>query len=151
MIVKRWMLAVMTFTCLTGMRDPFLPQPDVCQTAQLTQWRYQGFVAVKGSVRGILRDGSGKWHRATTGDLLSPGWRVGNITDQEMQIFTAAGCEPPQWRWTRQGDQHETMGRDNHDVQRTGSKSGSAEAGHADGGRRTGGAGAAKPGGAGEA
>ena len=150
MTLRCWMLAGAALSCLTGMRDPFLPQPDVCQTAQLTQWRYQGFVAVKGNVSGILRDGNGKWHRTGTGEPLPPGWRVGNITDQEMQIFTAAGCEPSQWRWTRQGDQHEAMDRDNHGVQRSDSKGGSAEAGHADGGRRASGAGAAKSGGAGK-
>lgn len=134
MTIKRWMLAAAAFTWLTGMRDPFLPQPDICQTAQLTQWRYQGFVAVKGSVMGILHDGRGKWYRAGTGDRLPTGWQVGEITGQEVQIFTAAGCEPQQWRWTRQGAQHETVDRDHHDMQRADSKSGHAKARHADSG-----------------
>ncbi|WP_318375073.1 HofP DNA utilization family protein [Enterobacter sp.] len=151
MILKRWMLAATALISLTGMRDPFLPPPDLCQTAQLTQWRYQGYVAMRGRAMGILRDGSGKWLRVSTGDRLPTGWRVGEITDLEIQILTAADCEPQQWRWTRQGDQHETMDRNNHDVQHPDSKGGSAEAGHANGGRRAGGAGAAKPGAAGEA
>nr|WP_318383360.1 HofP DNA utilization family protein [uncultured Enterobacter sp.] len=157
MIANRLLLALLVFVMLTGMRDPFAPQPDRCHIAQLSQWRYQGFIAMGGNTKGIVQDADGRWRRASPQDVLPTGWRVGEITRQQMQIYTAAGCEPQQWQWTREEPQSEKTdaygGAVQHgdvrhsDKQRGG---GQTEAGHADRGRRTDRTGAANAGGAGK-
>lgn len=92
---------------LLGMRDPFQPPPDRCQTAALAQWRFQGFITVNGHRRGMLRNPEGRWYRASAGESLATGWRVVSVTEQKLQIATAAGCEPAQWQ--RQGAEDENM------------------------------------------
>jgi len=94
---------------LLGMRDPFQPLPDRCQTAALTQWRYQGFITVNGQRRGVLRSPEGRWHRVAAGESLPPGWRVVSLTEQTLQVATAADCEPAQWQWQRQGAKDEKV------------------------------------------
>lgn len=94
---------------LLGMRDPFQPLPDRCQTAALAQWRYQGFINVNGQRRGVLRNPEGRWHRAAEGMSLPPGWRVVSVTAQALQIATATGCEPALWQWPRQGAKDEKV------------------------------------------
>lgn len=94
---------------LLGMRDPFQPPPDRCQTAALAQWRFQGFITVNGHRRGMLRNPEGRWYRASAGESLATGWRVVSVTEQKLQIATAAGCEPAQWQWQRQGAEDENM------------------------------------------
>lgn len=134
MRAKRRVLLALALTLLTGMRDPFAPQPDPCHIAQLSLWRYQGFIVVNQRAKGIVVDAEGKWRRAGINAVFPTGWRVGEITQQEMQIFTAAGCEPQQWRWKREGNQHEAMDSGGARKQRAGRKSGSGEAGDAGGG-----------------
>lgn len=94
---------------LLGMRDPFQPLPDRCQTTALAQWRYQGFITVNGQRRGILHNPEGGWHRAVAGESLPTGWRVVLVTEQTLQVATAAGCEPALWQWQRQGDKDEKV------------------------------------------
>ena len=94
---------------LLGMRDPFQPLPDRCQTAMLAQWRYQGFIDVNGHRRGVLRNAEGGWLRAAAGERLPPGWQVVSVTEQTLHITTAAGCEPAQWQWSRQGVKDEKV------------------------------------------
>jgi len=94
---------------LLAMRDPFQPLPDRCQTAALAQWRYQGFITVNDQRRGVLRSPEGRWHRAAAGQSLPPGWRVVSVTEQTLQITTAADCEPAQWQWQRQGAKDEKV------------------------------------------
>ena len=94
---------------LLGMRDPFQPLPDRCQTAALAQWRYQGFINVNGQHRGVLRSPEGRWYRAAAGESLLSGWRVVSVTEQTLRITIAAGCEPTQWQWQRQGVEDEKV------------------------------------------
>jgi len=94
---------------LLGMRDPFQPLPDRCQTAALAQWRYQGFITVNGQRRGVLRNPEGRWHRVVAGESLPTGWRVVSVTAQTLQVATAAGCEPALWQWQRQGAKDEKV------------------------------------------
>ncbi|MCV5480234.1 DUF2531 family protein, partial [Escherichia coli] len=37
------------------------------------------------------------------------GWRVSRLTAGELDIVTSSGCEPPAWRWQREGKQHDAM------------------------------------------
>ena len=94
---------------LLGMRDPFQPLPDRCQTTTLAQWRYQGFIDVNGHRRGVLRNAEGRWIRATAGERLPPGWQVLSVTEQTLQVATAAGCGPAQWQGQRQGVKDEKV------------------------------------------
>lgn len=109
MISDKRRALLLALPLLLGMRDPFQPLPDRCQTAALTHWRYQGFINVNGHRRGVLRTPEGRWHRAAAGESLPPGWRVVSVTEQTLQINTAAGCEPAQWQWQRQGVNNEKV------------------------------------------
>lgn len=131
---ERLLLVATALWLLTGMRDPFAPQPDPCQTAQLTRWHYQGFAAKGDRITAIVKDAAGKWQRIGTSDVLPGGWRIESITEQQITILTAAGCEPQQWQWTREGKQSEAMDSDGHAVQRAQRESGKTPAGHAGGG-----------------
>lgn len=113
---RAWLLAL---PLLLGMRDPFQPLPDRCQTAALSQWRYQGFITVNGQRRGVLRNPEGGWHRAVAGKSLPTGWRVVSVTEQTLQIATAAGCEPALWQWQRQGARNEKVDSSRAASQRT--------------------------------
>lgn len=87
---------------LLGMRDPFQPPASRCPDAALRQWRYVGVVLGKVPVA-IVRDESARWLRLRQGDTLAQGGRVGVLNEKELVIDMPEGCEPPQWRWQRQG------------------------------------------------
>ncbi|NVJ12408.1 DUF2531 family protein, partial [Myxococcus sp. AM001] len=42
-------------------------------------------------------------------EQLPTGWRVSRLTAGELDIVTSSGCEPPAWRWQREGKQHDAM------------------------------------------
>ena len=109
MIGKCWALLWLPLSLLAAGRDPFLPVEDPCRTAQLAQWRYGGATGDDAGWRGFLQDGSGKWQRGQINEQLSTGWRVNRMTAGELEIATPAGCEPPAWRWQREGKQHNAM------------------------------------------
>lgn len=112
MAIKRMVLACLLVGGLTGMRDPFQPPPDRCLASQLTQWRYQGIVAMNGPATGIVRNPVGKWQRVHAGDVLPGGWRVAGFDNDEMHIAVGEGCTPPHWRWKREGSQNEKNNSD---------------------------------------
>jgi len=131
---KRRALLLIVLPMIMAMRDPFLPPEDRCHTAQLAQWRYQGVIERASGRTGLLRNPQGVWLRVQTGSHLSTGWRVVQLTSQELVIETGAGCDPARWSWSRQGEQHES--RDRHftphnSAAGVGTK---AAAGHAGGG-----------------
>ena len=94
---------------LAAERDPFQPVEDPCRTAQLSQWRYGGAAGDGAGWTGFLQDGSGKWRRVRMDDQLPTGWRVSRLTAGELEIVTPSGCEPPAWRWQREGKQYDAM------------------------------------------
>lgn len=109
MRVKRWLSLAVVLPLLLAMRDPFQPVVDRCRIAQLTQWRYQGVVSSQMRQIGILRDAAGSWHRVKPKTILSGGWQVMRLTEQELLIATGGGCEPANWRWLREGVKDEAM------------------------------------------
>jgi len=132
---ERLLLITVALWLLTGMRDPFKPQPDLCQSAQLTQWHYQGVVITQHQAKGIVKDAAGTWRRVGVGEVLPAGWRIERITEEEIHLMTGAGCEPQQWQWKREGKQHEAMDSGgNHTVQHTQRAGGKTEARDAGGG-----------------
>ncbi|MBX4852416.1 DUF2531 family protein [Klebsiella quasipneumoniae] len=58
---------------------------------------------------GFLQDGSGMWRRVRLDEQLPTGWRVSRLTAGELDIVTLPGCEPPAWRWQREGKQDDAM------------------------------------------
>lgn len=112
MVSKRILLVIMMVLMLTGMRDPFQPPADRCQTMQLTQWHYQGIVAMSGRATGIVRDATGKWRRVHEGERLPAGWRVAGFDNDEMRIAVGDTCLPQHWRWKREGTQDEKHSND---------------------------------------
>ncbi|WP_414165763.1 HofP DNA utilization family protein [Superficieibacter sp. BNK-5] len=112
MRAKHGILLLITLPMIVGMRDPFQPPEDRCQTAQLAQWRYQGTIDHPPRRIGIVRDAQGKWRRVEMGSQLPAGWRVIQLTSQTLEIETGAGCDPAHWSWSRKGEQHEN--RDKH-------------------------------------
>lgn len=114
MSVKGGLLLLVMLPLAIGMRDPFQPPEDRCQTAQLNRWRYQGVIAQASRQVGLLRDAQGKWRRVEAGSPLPTGWRVVQLSAQAADIETGAGCEPARWSWSREGEQHED--RDKHSV-----------------------------------
>ena len=87
---------------LLGMRDPFQPPASRCPDAALRQWRYVGVVLGKVPVA-IVRDETPRWLRLRHGDTLAQGGRVRALDEKELVIDMPGACEPPQWRWQRQG------------------------------------------------
>ncbi|MEB6381236.1 DUF2531 family protein [Leclercia adecarboxylata] len=87
---------------LLGMRDPFQAPVSRCPDATLNQWHYAGLVSGAVPV-GIVRDSSSRWLRVRRGDTLPQGWRVKALNEKELVIDTTEACEPPLWRWQRQG------------------------------------------------
>lgn len=87
---------------LLGLRDPFQPPVSRCPDAALRQWRYAGVVLGKVPVA-IVRDETSRWLRLRHGDTLPQGGRVGALDEKELVIDMPGACEPPQWRWQRQG------------------------------------------------
>ncbi|WP_264021011.1 DUF2531 family protein [Klebsiella pneumoniae] len=71
-----------------------LSPPTICNSAGWT---------------GFLQDGNGKWRRVRMDEQLPTGWRVSRLTAGELDIVTSSGCEPPAWRWQREGKQHDAM------------------------------------------
>ena len=87
---------------LLGLRDPFQPPASRCPDAALRQWRYVGVVLGKVPVA-IVRDETSRWLRLRQGDTLTQGGRVRALDEKELVIDMPGACEPPQWRWQRQG------------------------------------------------
>jgi pilus assembly protein HofP len=87
---------------LLGMRDPFQAPVSRCPDAALSQWHYAGLVSGAVPV-GIVRDEKSRWLRVRRGDTLPQGWRVKVLDEKELVIDTSEVCEPPLWRWQRQG------------------------------------------------
>ncbi|MBK3137732.1 DUF2531 family protein [Escherichia coli] len=109
MVGKCWVLLWLPLSLLAAERDPFQPVEDPCRTAQLSQWRYGGAVGDEAGWTGVLQDGNGKWRRVRMDEQLPTGWRVSRLTAGELDIVTSSGCEPPAWRWQREGKQHDAM------------------------------------------
>lgn len=99
-------LLLLIAPALLGMRDPFRPPEDKCQSAQLSQWRYRGAVGRVESLTGFLVDASGKWLRTTQGQHLINGWVVYRLTPAWMDITLGEQCEPQHWRWMNEGAKH---------------------------------------------
>lgn len=106
---KRWIFLWLPLSLLAAERDPFQPVEDPCRTAQLSQWRYGGAVGDEAGWTGFLQDGNGKWRRVRMDEQLPTGWRVSRLTAGELDIVTSSGCEPPAWRWQREGKQYDAM------------------------------------------
>ncbi|QIU90774.1 HofP DNA utilization family protein [Yokenella regensburgei] len=126
------LLMVLLLPALLGMRDPFMPPEDKCQSDQLTQWRYQGFVTNKQRALALLRDGDNKWHRVAVDDLLAPGWRVLRFDAGELEVKTGPGCEPERWAWNRKKENNNEMDNaaaGSHDVPGAGRTKGDAGGG----------------------
>ncbi|WP_061706933.1 HofP DNA utilization family protein [Pseudenterobacter timonensis] len=104
---ERRCLLVCLLLLLTGMRDPFRPPDDRCGSAELTRWRYRGFVAEVG----LMYDGKQSWYRVRQGEALA-GWRVVSLDKNALVVEIGKGCEPAQWRWQREGEGNEKS-RDN--------------------------------------
>lgn len=100
-----WLLLLLPL--LLGMRDPFKVPESRCPDAALSQWQYAGIVMGPVPV-GIVRDEQARWLRVRHGETLPTGGRVAALNEQELVIDTLGKCEPPLWRWQRQGTkQHE--------------------------------------------
>ncbi|HCI6430484.1 HofP DNA utilization family protein [Klebsiella quasipneumoniae] len=106
---KRWVLLWLPLSLLAAERDPFQPVEDPCRAAQLSQWRYGGAAGDGAGWTGFLQDGSGTWRRVRLDEQLPTGWRVSRLTVGELEIVTPPGCEPPAWRWQREGKQNDAM------------------------------------------
>jgi len=87
---------------LLGMRDPFQAPVSRCPDAALRQWRYTGVVLGPVPVA-IVRDEKSRWLRLRRGDTLAQGGKVRALDEKELVIDMPGACEPPQWRWQRQG------------------------------------------------
>jgi pilus assembly protein HofP len=94
---------------LMGMRDPFAPPIDRCQTQQLARWHYQGSVGHAQRRIGLLKDGEGKWHRVEPGASFDTGWRLVAISEKEITVGTGEGCDPDRWTWIKEGEKHENL------------------------------------------
>ncbi|MDA8487374.1 MULTISPECIES: HofP DNA utilization family protein [Kluyvera] len=129
---------------LCGLRDPFAPVDDPCHSAQLNLWRFGGTIEAGGRTMGIVQRDDETWQRLENDTLLKTGWRVTEITPDELTVDVGTGCEPQRWQWKREGTSHHEK-----DKSADTAASAAAEPGekrHAGGGRRAGGTGAAKPG-----
>ncbi|WP_288888211.1 HofP DNA utilization family protein [uncultured Citrobacter sp.] len=106
---RRWLLAVISLLLLTGMRDPFRQPEDRCHSSTLAQWRYQGVVGKGERHIGLLRDSEHRWRRVELNTALDTGWTVIQLNEQTLTVQTGTECDPPQWRWQRQGDVDEAL------------------------------------------
>ena len=113
MRIKRLLLAGLLCLLLSGMRDPFQPPRDICQTALLSQWHFHGAITGEREM-GFLRDNAGRWYRLTAGETLPTGWRVITVDQHELVVEIGEECTPAQWRWQREGTHYAKMdsGRD---------------------------------------
>ncbi|MTH47726.1 HofP DNA utilization family protein [Intestinirhabdus alba] len=123
----RRLLAGVSLLLLTGLRDPFQPPVDHCRTGELAGWRYQGVVSCGARPIALVRDSAQRWHRVERNDVLENGWTVSRVTMQSITLINDKKCDPPRWRWQRQGEEvDEAMdrrGADGGSLQRTGGKS----------------------------
>ncbi|MEW5561816.1 HofP DNA utilization family protein [Enterobacter asburiae] len=118
-------LIVLLLPLLLGMRDPFLPAEDRCSSAQITLWHYRGMVSLGEQRTGIVLDASGKWQRLTQGQTLSNGWTVVAVQPDRMDMTAGTDCEPSQWRWIKEGTQHDSkdsVGVNNDGLRRPGQR-----------------------------
>ncbi|HAT3953779.1 MULTISPECIES: HofP DNA utilization family protein [Enterobacteriaceae] len=144
MNLKLPLAVIVAVPLLCGMRDPFVPIEDPCHHAQLSLWRYRGAAASGDRLIGIVQRGDDKWQRVEKDAVLHTGWRVLQVTPENLMVETGTGCEPQRWQWTREGTT-----KNEQDKPANTAASGAAEPGekrHAGGGRRAGGPGVAKPG-----
>lgn len=108
MAIKRLWVAAGLCLLLSGMRDPFQPPEESCQSMQSARWHYHGLVT-GGQAVGFLRDADARWQRAVAGEHLSNGWRVVSVQAEEIIIALAQACSPGQWRLKREGSKSEKM------------------------------------------
>lgn len=107
-MTERHGIIVLLLPLLLGMRDPFLPAEDRCSSAQITLWHYRGMVSLGDQRTSIVLDASGKWQRLTQGQTLNNGWTVVAIQPDRMDMTAGTDCEPSQWRWIKEGTQHDS-------------------------------------------
>ena len=88
---------------ICGMRDPFVPVIDACQTAQLSLWHFRGVMQSAERWIAMLQSTENKWHRIEQGKRLDTGWRVSGITQGNLTVDVGPGCEPRYWQWKREG------------------------------------------------
>lgn len=103
---RRWFLCLIV-PLICGMRDPFAPVVDACQTAQFPLWHYRGVTQSAERLIGIVQNGEGKWQRIEQGKRLNTGWRVSEITYDNLTVDAGEGCEPRYGQWKRQGDRND--------------------------------------------
>lgn len=87
---------------LLGMRDPFAPVEDKCQTAQLTQWHYRGVIHQGKRTIGIMLRDDDKWQRVEQGKVIYATWRVSSVTSSTLQVEIGRDCEVANWQWQRE-------------------------------------------------
>lgn len=108
MMSDRRLLLGLLFPLLLGMRDPFLPPEDRCFSAQTTLWQFRGLVSRGEQRTGIVVDANGKWRRLAQGLTLDNGWMVADVQPDYIAMTAGAECEPSQWRWLKEGTQHDS-------------------------------------------
>lgn len=103
-------LIALSLPLLLGMRDPFQPQEDRCSAAQIALWHYRGSVGSGEKHTAFVLDAGGKWRRLMLGQTLENGWRVADIQPAYMDMNAGAECELSQWRWLKEGTEHDSKG-----------------------------------------
>ncbi|MFP5594540.1 HofP DNA utilization family protein [Kluyvera sp. 142486] len=141
---ERALLLLLAVPLLCGMRDPFAPVMDACQTAQLADWHYRGGAQSASRLIGVVQERGERWRRVEIGQTLNAGWRVTVITLDSLTVETGDGCEPRVWQWKREGTPNDK--KDSAVDADAGVSDGSGEKRHADGGRRAGRTAAPEPG-----
>ncbi|MFK3663020.1 HofP DNA utilization family protein [Scandinavium sp. NPDC088450] len=107
--MNSWRVLLLVFIPgLLGMRDPFQIPEDKCSVSQLAMWHYRGMADFGGLVTGIVQDAEGKWHRLRPGQQLENRWTVSGITLEQIDLTLNAECEPSQWRWVKEGTNHDS-------------------------------------------
>ena len=94
---ERALLLLLIVPLLCGMRDPFAPAIDTCQTAQLANWHYRGGTQSAQRLIAVMLDSDGRWQRVEAEQTLSAGWRIKAITLDSLTVETGEGCEPQRW------------------------------------------------------
>ncbi|MGU9866175.1 HofP DNA utilization family protein [Kluyvera ascorbata] len=140
---ERALLLLLTVPLLCGMRDPFAPVVDVCQTAQLADWRYRGGTQSASRLIGVVQERDERWRRVEAGQMLNAGWRVTAVTLESLTVEMGEGCEPRIWQWKREGTPNDK--KDSAVDAGAGVSAGAGEKRHAGGGRRAGRAAAPEP------
>ncbi|MBW9462703.1 DUF2531 family protein [Kluyvera sp. EC_51] len=140
---ERALLLLLTVPLLCGMRDPFAPVMDACQTAQLADWHYRGGTQSASRLIGMAQERDERWRRVEVGQTLNTGWRVTAITLDSLTVETGEGCEPRIWQWKREGTPNDK--KDSAVEAGAGVSAGPGEERHAGSGRRAGRAGASEP------